>query len=427
MERFDLPLLPAATVRAALRLTTERFAAELASPTDRAPDWTDRAPDWNDFEWRTAIAVSVMHGISALLADRLRWAGPPHWQAFLEEQAEQGKLRERKVRALLTRLDEASRRANLPLLAMKGSALLALGLYEPGQRPQSDVDLLARPGDFDATHQLVLKAGYAEGVTMWKHRDYLPLDALAVPAFGEHEANPIKIELHTAVHERLPVREVAITAQVFPADAQPGLNAYPSLAALMRHLLLHAAGNLCGCGIRLIQLHDIAALAERLSQADWDEALTTASDGLPAWWAVPPLELAQRLFPSHWPHERLARARAAALAACPARLRRAALHYPLDQVSMSRYSVPMLPGIEWSHGVIEALQCARLRLHPGRKAVAQSRRAAANVHAFASSPWVDQSRWQKALRFLLGAPPRVTTMYSLRRAMAYEPAHANFA
>jgi hypothetical protein len=420
MQRFDLPLLPAAVVQAALRLTTDRLAAELASPTDRKPDW-------NDFEWRTAIGVSVMHGISALLADRLRWTGPPHWQAFLAEQAQQGKLRERKVRALLKRLDEASLRANLPLLAMKGSALLALGLYEPGQRPQSDVDLLARPGDFDATQQLVLDAGYVEGVTIWKHRDYLPLDAPAVPAFGEHEANPIKIELHTSVHERLPVRQVTITAQLFPAQAHPGLNAYPSLAALMRHLLLHAAGNLCGRGIRLIQLHDIAVLAERLNAADWDEALTTASDGLPAWWAVPPLELALRLFPRRWPHEALARARAAAEAACPGRLRRAALHYRLDDVSMSAYRVPMLPGIEWSHGVTEALQCARMRLHPGREALAQQRRGAASVHAFASSPWTGQPRWKKALRFLLGAPPRVATMYSLRRAMAYEPAHADFA
>jgi hypothetical protein len=273
----------------------------------------------------------------------------------------------------------------------------------------------------------VLEAGYAEGVTMWKHRDYLPLDALAVPAFGEHEANPIKIELHTAVHERLPVREVAITTQVFPAHAQPGLNAYPSLAALMRHLLLHAAGNLCGRGIRLIQLHDIAVLAGRLNEADWDEALTAASDELPAWWAVPPLELALRLFPSHWPPEAMARAYGAAQAACPARLRRAALHYRLDEVSMSAYRTPMLPGVEWSHGVTEALQCARIRLHPGHEALAQNRRAALNVHAFASSPWTGQPRWQKALRFLLGAPPRVTTMYSLRRAMAYEPAHTDFA
>ncbi|HEY9109194.1 MAG TPA: nucleotidyltransferase family protein [Roseateles sp.] len=420
MKSFDLPRLPAAAVQAALRLTTERLAAELAEPMGRAPDW-------NDFEWRTAIGVSVMHGISALLADRLRWAGPSHWQAFLAEQAEQGKLRERKVRTLLQRLDEASRRANLPLLAMKGSAMLALGLYEPGQRPQSDVDLLACPGDFDATHQLILEAGYTEGTTIWRHRDYIPPDAPAVPAFGEHEANPIKIELHTAVHERLPVRQVDITAQVFPTDAHPGLNAYPSLAALMRHLLLHAAGNLCAQAIRLIQLHDIATLARRLDEADWDEALAPASDGLPAWWAVPTLELALRHFPSHWPLKAMAPAYAAAQAACAARLRRAALRYRLDGVSMSAYRVPMLPGIEWSRSVTEALQCARKRLHPGREVLAQHRRALATTHAFASSPWAGQSRWQKALRFLLGAPPRVATMYTLRRAMTYEPAHADFA
>jgi len=227
------------------------------------------------------------------------------------------------------------------------------------------------------------------------------------------------------VMERLPVREVAITAQVLPRAARPGLNAYPSLAALMRHLLLHAAGNLCGHGIRLIHLHDLATLAGRLNESDWDEALATASDGLPAWWAVPPLELAMRLFPDRWPRAAMARALASARAACPALLLRAARHYRLDDVSLSGFRIPMLPGVTWSHNAGEALACARIRLYPGREATRQSHRAAGSVHAFASSAWTHRPRWQKALRVLLGAPPRVVTLYSLQRALAYEPAHAS--
>jgi len=420
MEKLDRPLPRAAIVEAALRQTTERLAAELASPLGSAPDW-------NEFEWRAAMAVSVMHGISALLAGRLRWAGPPHWQAFLAEQAEQGLLREQKTRALLARLDEAAAQADLPLLAMKGSALLDLGLYAPGQRPMSDVDLLVRPEDFDAAHRLLLQAGYAEGVTIWKHRDYVPLDAPATPAFGEHAANAIKIELHTSVMERLPVREVAITSQVLPRAARPGLTAYPSRAALMRHLLLHAAGNLCAHGIRLIHLHDLAVLAGRLGEGDWDEALAPASDGLPAWWAIPPLELAMRLFPDHWPQAAMARALAAARAACPAPLLAAVQRYRLDDVSLSAFRIPMLPGVMWSHSATEVWACARTRLYPGHEAMRQNRRAAAAMHVFASAAWTHRPRWQKALRFLLGAPPRVTTLYSLQRALAYKPAHTSSA
>jgi hypothetical protein len=418
MERLDRQLPRAAIVETALRQTTERLAAELASPVDRAPDW-------NEFEWRAAMAVSVMHGISALLAGRLRWAGPPHWQAFLAEQAEQGLLREHKTRALLARLHEAAARADLPLLAMKGSALLDLGLYAPGQRPMSDVDLLVRPEDFDAAHRLLLQTGYAEGLTTTKHTDYVPLDAPAAPAFGEHAANAIKIELHTAVKESLPVRVVDITARLLPSTARPGVNAYPGAAALMRHLLIHAAGNLCVHGIRLIHLHDLAALAGRLSASDWDEALAPASDGLPAWWAVPPLELAMRLFPDRWPRAAMAPALSAARAACPVLLRRATRRHRLDNMSMSGFRIPLLPGVTWSHNAAEALECARIRLYPGREALRLGRRATLALHAFASSAGTDKPRWQKALRYLLGAPPRVTTLYSLQRALAYEPAHTS--
>lgn len=418
MEKPDRPLPRAAVVEAALSRTAERLAGELASPQGHAPDWSE-------FEWRAAMAVSVMHGISALLAARLRWAGPPHWQAFLAEQAEQGLLREHKTRALLGRLDVAARQAGLPLLAMKGSALLELGLYAPGQRPMSDVDLLIRPEDFDAAHRLVLDAGYAEGLKTWKHTDYKPLDALATPAFGEHANNPTKIELHTAVRESLPVRVVDITRQVLTRAVHPGVNAYPSLAALMRHLLIHAAGNLCVHSIRLIHLHDLATLAGRLNKADWDEALAPASDGLPAWWAAPPIELAIRLFPDRWPTEAMAHALGAARAACPTLLRAAPRHYRLDDMSMSGFRVPLLPGVTWSHSAAEALECARIRLYPGREAMRLNRRVAATIPAMVNSAWVRRPRWQRALHYLLGAPPRVATLYSLQRALAYEPAHTS--
>ena len=74
MKEIELP--KAAVLQAALKATTDRLAAELAEPAHSAPGW-------NDFEWRAAMAVAVMHGVSALLAGRLRWVGPPHWQAFL--------------------------------------------------------------------------------------------------------------------------------------------------------------------------------------------------------------------------------------------------------------------------------------------------------------------------------------------------------
>lgn len=410
MEVIELP--KPGVMRAALRATTDRLAAELATPGTAAPDW-------RPFEWRTAMAVSAMHGISGLLAGRLSWCGPPEWQAFLAEQQAHGLERERRTRALLSRLDAAARSAGLPFVALKGSALLDLGVYAAGERPMSDVDLLVRQADFERAHAEILKLGFVEGISSWKHRDYQPLHAPSQCGFGEHAANPIKIELHVALPERLPVREIDIAADVFPPAARPGLNAYPGQAALMRHLLLHAAGNLCEYAVRLIHLHDIAVLAPRLSELDWEEALAPATDGLPAWWAAPPFALAQRLFPVLMAST--PRAMQLCVSACPRPLRIAMNRYDLHGASASRFSIPMLPGLEWTHSSAEAWACASKRLRPQKDAEAVTRRQVQGLPALAGSAWTHRPRWRKALSFLHGAPPRVQTLYSLHRALAYRP------
>ena len=260
------PMPPLPALREDLRTTTERIARELASPAAEAPAWSD-------LQWRVAMAAAVMHGVSGLLAGRLRWRGPEAWSTFLEQQRAQGILRQRRTQVLLD-----------------------LDLYAPGERPMSDVDLLCSAQDFEAADRLIGTLGYVPGSTNWRHVQYLPAGTGEERAFGEHIANPVKIELHGRVLERLPVRDVDITAQVFPGPARAGLNPYPSLAALMRHLVLHAAGNVCNQSVRLIHLHDIAALARRLTREDWD-ALVDAGDGRTmAWWALPPLSLVDELY-----------------------------------------------------------------------------------------------------------------------------------
>lgn len=406
MKEIELP--KASVMQAALNATTDRLACELVKPTHSVPAW-------DEFEWRAAMAVAVMHGVSALLAGRLRWSGPPDWQAFLAEQAEQGRRRERRVRALLLDLDHRARDAGLPLLAMKGAALLQLGIYAPGERPMSDVDLLAHSQDVAGADRLILAAGYEGGTAKHRHIAYEPLHQSPDRAFGEHESNPIKIELHEAVREPLPFHEVDITAGLLAPTAQPGLQTYTGPAALMRHLLMHAAGNLCNRSVRLIQLHDIAMLSTRLDAADWDEALAPASDGRAAWWAVAPLALTQRLFPGHLPP-----IAAAALAACPPWLRRASAGCRVADMSLSRLGIPMLPGIEWARGPADALGLAWQRLHPAEQAL--NAQTVQRQHSLASSPWTRRPRWRKGLSFLLGTPPRAQTLYSLHRALAYRPA-----
>src|SRR4051812_2214519 len=94
----DPGLPPFGVVDAALRRTTERLVRELASPQPSAPDWSP-------FEWSVARATCAIHGISALLASRLKWQGAPGFHAFLDRQRAHSRQRDQKIAALLDRLD----------------------------------------------------------------------------------------------------------------------------------------------------------------------------------------------------------------------------------------------------------------------------------------------------------------------------------
>jgi hypothetical protein len=88
---------------------------------------------------------------------------------------------------------------------------------------------------------------------------------------GEHADNYLKVELHARIAEKLPLRITDVTDSVYPRTPHPGLNAYPSNAALMIHLLIHAAGAMASRSLRLLHLHDIALVSSRMAGSDWDE------------------------------------------------------------------------------------------------------------------------------------------------------------
>ena len=412
MLQTDGRLPRPAVVRAALRETTLALAREIAAPGTTIPAWSD-------FEWRVAMAASAMHGMSGLLHSRLRWQGPAIWRAFLADQKQQGLLRQQRITGLLAQLDQAGRAQDIPMLAMKGSALLALGLYADGERPMSDIDLLVRPKDRDRALQLLQAMGYVAELEVARHVCLRPAGWPSAVAFGEHAGNPVKIELHTRVYEPLPIHEVDITALEFPMNACGGINAYPSTAALMRHLLLHTAGNLCGGALRFIQLHDIALLAGRLDTQDWAELTQRGADARDLWWALPPLRLASRHFPDTIPASVI---RQAERSSRPL-LRWSSRRRTLVDVSLSSARIRAVPGLSWSASAAEAAALIANRLIPNRELRA-IRLHATKQAAFAGSSWTHASQVVRILRWMLHQPPGAVTMYSIRQALAYRPVDA---
>jgi hypothetical protein len=397
------PLPPLKQVRAGLRRATEALAEELALVRPGGV-----LPQWSELEWRLASAAAVAHGVAPLLHRFSTWQ-KVEWRRFLDRQRQHVAERHLRIEALLRRADALFRAAGVPVLALKGAALHGLGLYAPGDRPMADIDLLVRAGDADRAAVLLGELGYAETFAQWKHRVFKPVEGGAVAGLGEHRDTPVNIELHTHIHERLPTSIVDITPQVFPSCPRPGLNPYPSNGALMSHLLLHAAGNICGRTLRLLHLNDISLLATRMTLADW-EVLWSAG---PPWWALPPLRLVARYYHNAVPAAVLRKLRRD----CPWWLRAASRQQTLTRVSCSDLWLQAFPGIEWSRTPLEALRYLRHRFVPDQESRKERQDMVRTQLYLQGQTWVTRSHGRRLLRRLAGAVPRMDTLYVVRKAL----------
>jgi hypothetical protein len=400
-SRLSLPA-PSA-VQAALRETTETLAAELGRPGGQAPRWSAS-------EWIVAKAAAALHGVSPLLCRAVPWDGAEGWKDFLEDQRAQTRARHTRIAELLAALDHGTRRQGIVAVPLKGAALHALGLYQAGERPMADVDLLVHPRDGDRTSRLIESLGYYKAGITWKEQIFAPRSAPEAAALGEHAGNGIKIELHDHIGERLPRTIVEIAELILPRSGQPGLNPYPSLAALMLHLLLHAAGSMACKGVRLLNLHDIALLASRMAPADWQQLLAIRAGGLRLWWASPPLFLMMRYYQAPVPRPVLDALRAD----FPWLLRRSTAR--LSDVSYSHLWVDAFPGITWSRTPLEALAYALHRIRPTREHL-DARKALPATQAWAADrEWSALPQSSRIKRWLTSRPPRPATWYVLRAA-----------
>ena len=407
MSGSAVVLPPLSEVAITLRHVTELLARELTAGSERPPPW-------DDFEWCVARAAVTMQGIAPLLAGKSRWRVPPAWCQFLNDQRNHVAGRQLRISQLLQEIDSAARNENIALLPLKGSALHAMGIYEAGDRPMADIDLFLRSDKLEATTRLLGEFGFQEAFTNWRHRQLEPRagNHSTVP-FGEHTDNPIKIELHTIIREHLPVREVDITDIIAPSLTHSGLNDYYSPASLMAHLLLHAAANMRARALRLIQLHDIALLSERLAHQDWDELMVGRASAQGNWWAVAPLILVSRYYPQAIPPFVISGLKGK----CHWLLMRIASRQCLAEVSWSNLRVYAFPGIEWSRSPIEALKFIMSRVWPSRDVRAELQRFAKHEEGASTIPWYGISQGQRILRWVFSRPPRVQTLRAVRAAV----------
>jgi hypothetical protein len=404
-EGIDLPLHE--PLQGTLRKITESLAGELAKPTLVAPDWSPT-------EWRLARAVAAIHCVSPLLAGSLRWEGPAQWRDFLAGQKAHVAARHRRIQELLDQIDARCREEGIAVVGLKGAALHSMGLYRAGERPMADVDLLVQPGDTTRTGQVLESLGFSELFANWRHGVFVPKVCNVHAGMGEHAENYLKVELHARIAEKLPLRITDVTDSVYPRTPHPGLNAYPSKAALMTHLLIHAAGAMAFRSLRLLHLHDIALVSLRMAGSDWDELVKQGQNMDRRWWALPPLQLTARYYPEAVPTGVLA----ALCDHCPWTLRQIVRHRCLSDVSLSYPWIEAFPGIGWSRSFAEIVEYIGGRLWPDNELQHLRKIRVETDLAASQTQWCRLSQGQRLLRWMTSRPLRAETLYPVRMALA---------
>ena len=397
---------PPKALQAALRKTTEKLAHELAQPSESAPEWSD-------FEWRIAGAVAAIHGVSALLSRVLRWKGPAEWNEFLAQQKTQTAARHARIAELLRLVDTTAGAEGICVVALKGAELHAMGLYAPGERPMADVDLLVRTADKERTARMLESLGFHEAFSISRHSVFTQGNNAMPCSLGEHADNYLKIELHERIREALPLDAAEITDWVLPTQPRPGLNPYPSRAALMSHLLLHAAGAMADRSLRLLHLQDLALLSSQMTDRDWDELLRLSAIDHAHRWVLPPLHLTARYYVRAIPTRILT----ALTSECPRLLRVITPRRMLSDVSLSRLRIEAFPGIEWSRSASEMARYIVSRVRPNSEMLALREHTARTQVATSASPWHRLSQSQRVLRWVISRPPRAYTMLAVRMAL----------
>jgi hypothetical protein len=383
-------------LRADLRMVTEALVAQLQAPTESPPPW-------NEFEWGIARAVVAIHGIAGILLRDLQWAEPAHWRDFLACQVAEIHDRQREFDSALREIDRLAIDAGIPVMILKGCALHALGIYQAGERPMADIDLLVRPGDAGMISGLLERAGFLLRGSSWKHREFQRVRG----------SERVSLDLHTLLSERLAGRPIELPDIAIGMEGS-GLRGYATKAALMRHVLLHTAGNMSRRWVRAIHLHDIARLAGQLQPADWQELRSRG--WLDRWCLYPPLCLAARYFTGAIDAETVAEL----AATCPRLLTRWAQRQILSDVSASNPSLLALPELAWCTSLGTLVRYLKMRVIPERELLEGLRGLTETADFAHGQSWFTMSHPKRIATWMFRRPIRPATLHAVRRGLGYE-------
>ena len=260
-----------------LRLGSEEALLVAAAAGRSGPD-ANVEPDWDRVvelaAWHRLLPLVHLHLTSTAgapappeqIADRLK-------QAARESTARNLRLGVELDRALSLLEDEG-----IPVVLLKGAALLETVYAHPGLRPMGDLDLLVPRADVERAHESMLALGYSvRGARLGRDDEWwlsarhhhLPL----VKAEGT-----VMVELHHQLLVDRPEFDVAALWERSVPGNRPPTHRLPAAEDLLLHVAGHFALDRMNRGeSSLGQLGDVVRIARQLP-IDWDALVARARD-----------------------------------------------------------------------------------------------------------------------------------------------------
>lgn len=295
-----------------LERVTESYAYMVARK-----DWSCLEA-WGEAEWALASQTAFVLGVGALLAASMR--DDPQWLTlpltFRSALTHQYDMNARRIARLseefaqiLARLDHA----NLSAIPLKGIVLLQSYYRDPAARPLADLDLMIRSEDWRDARTCLIGLGYVLEDDPVKPNFVRPDNRNPICFDSEHPDNPRRVEVHLQLQDEFRGSTIDWTGEAWQTSRPlPGWKCARELdlQILWRHLLSHTSRDIMTCRVRLIQLYDIALVAQTITaRRGWSKTYLPQDDRT-ARFLYPVLALVHRYFGQVIPDDYLQRVRA---------------------------------------------------------------------------------------------------------------------
>jgi hypothetical protein len=283
--RLHSPAELGAAETAGLRELVRANGKKVAAPRDLST---------STFDWTLLLDAAERHRLAPLVHDGLRAGGDEIPRPPEEVRARLENIRILEIAKAMVRLHHVDElgalalRAGMDLYLLKGAAFATTLYPDPGLRPMSDIDVLARPGDFESWCRELSRLGYSL------------IDVSDHARCYRREATGVLVELHrelTSAAAFLGLEIRAILSRARPVDpaGAPGLSTL-SWEDHLLHLCLHGSFQ---HGFRQPGLNawDALSIVER-TDFDFDLFVALAREGRLAPWVYGGLSMTNATFES---------------------------------------------------------------------------------------------------------------------------------